>query len=78
MQPHLSLIIIGLLLMFYFNLFSQNISSYQVAIKEDTMIYKTENFTKGYIAFRILQLFIAVILILASLNILRRNKKTDF
>jgi drug/metabolite transporter (DMT)-like permease len=73
--PNLILIILGLILMLYFNIFSQNTRSYQLTIKEGTMIYKTDNFTKGYITFRILQLFILIILILSSLNILRRNKK---
>ncbi len=73
--PNLILIILGLILMLYFNIFSQNTCSYQLTIKEGTMIYKTDNFTKGYITFRILQLFILIILILSSLNILRRNKK---
>ena len=72
--PNLILIILGLILMFYFNIFSHNSRSYQLIIKEDTMIYKTEKFTNGYIAFRILQLFILVILILSSLNVLRSKK----
>lgn len=73
--PNLILIILGLILMFYFNIFSQNTRSYQLTIKEDTMIYKTENFTNGYIAFRFLQLLILVILTLSSINIITRNKK---
>jgi hypothetical protein len=75
--PNLILIILGLILMFYFNIFSHNSRSYQLIIKEDTMIYKTEKFTNGYIAFRILQLFILVILILSSLNVLRSKKHSS-
>lgn len=71
--PNLILIILGLILIFYFNIFSTNTDSYELTIKEDTMIYKSENFTTGYITFRILQLLILVVLIKSSLNIFRKK-----
>lgn len=75
--PNLILIILGLILILYFNIFSHNSRSYQITINEDSMIYKTENFANTYIIFRILQLFIIVILIISSLNILQIRKKNN-
>ena len=73
--PNLILIILSLILMFYFNIFCHNSRSYQLTINEESMIYKTENFTNPYIIFRILQLLIIVILIISSLNVLQIRKK---
>jgi hypothetical protein len=73
--PNLILIILGIILIIYFSIFSMNTTSYELTIKEDTMVYKTENHTTGYIIFRILQLFIAVILIISTLNIFRKDKQ---
>ena len=73
--PNLTLIILGIILIIYFNIFTTNTTSYELTINEDTMVYKTENYTTGYIIFRILQLCIAVILLITALNIYRKNKQ---
>lgn len=52
--PNLILIIIGILLIVYFNIFSLNTNSYELTIKENEMVYKVENYTTAYIIFRIL------------------------
>ncbi|MEY4963413.1 MAG: hypothetical protein RLZZ323_732 [Bacteroidota bacterium] len=75
--PNLILIILGIILMFYFNIFSHNSSSYQLTINEDSIISKTENFTNTYIVFRSLQLFILAILIVSSLSIINIRKKQN-
>ena len=67
--------ILGIILIIYFNIFSTNTTSYELTINEDTMVYKTENYTTGYIIFRILQLCILVILLISALNIYRKNKQ---
>ena len=71
--PNLILIIIGILLIVYFNIFSLNTNSYELTIKENEMVYKVENYTTAYIIFRILQLLLIIVIIKSSINLFRKE-----
>ncbi len=77
--PNLILISLGILLIILFNNFIQNTSFRQLTVKSGLIIYERTTLTTGYITFRILQLFILMLVIVSGYNIFKiRKERTDF
>lgn len=77
--PNLILISLGILLIILFNNFIQNTSFRQLTVKSGLIIYERTTLTIGYITFRILQLFILMLVIVSGYNIFKiRKERTDF
>ena len=77
--PNLILISLGILLIILFNNFIQNTSFRQLTVKSGLIIYERTTLTTGYITFRILQLFILMLVIVSGYNIFKiRKEGTDF
>ena len=76
---NLILISLGILLIILFNNFIQNTSFRQLTVKSGLIIYERTTLTTGYITFRILQLFILMLVIVSGYNIFKiRKERTDF
>ena len=76
---NLILISLGILLIILFNNFIQNTSFRQLTVKSGLIIYERTTLTTGYITFRILQLFILMLVIVSGYNIFKiRKEGTDF
>jgi hypothetical protein len=75
--PNLILIIIGIILFYFFTIFAKNAISVELTVEKNIITYKTENFTIGVLIFKLLQLFVGVVIILSTVKCIIINRREN-